>query len=396
MVLNFLSTLIATFASQIICYPALASIMDSASYGSVLVGMGVVNALGTAFGAALDNTRLLTWRSIAKPGGTGGYNRLAVIYTVLCFIIVFFVCRVPLMQETNQSVALGVVACIIELKTYLTVEYRIRIDYKKILLINIVSAFAYIVGVLLLGLYDWWPIVFIAGEGAALLYALCSTSFLKEGIAKDSQYKNIVRTSTDLFLASLSSNVSAYLDRFLISAILGPQSVSLYTVASLMGKMLSMAATPIANVLLSHYAANNSATTRAEVVKRFVTLAIVFLLCFLTVIVIAPFVLSVLYPSLFEESLRYCSMASLAAILYILGNLMQPTMLVICDSKYQPLIQIIYLISYMVLGLIMSMRFGLMGFCAAATIAALLRIVFTFGLSYYFAEKNILEQDDLS
>ena len=371
-----------------ICYPALAEITTSAEYGTLLTLVGVINALGVAFGNSANNARLLEQNRDDQDSINRIYNRIILKYCIYVLPIMCIVALLIFSQSILFALVESLISILILLRSYYSVAFRLVINYRKIVVMNILGAIGYALGSGVSFFTKVWVYPFVVGEFLATLYAALGSKMLLEGFRQHEGYPQSTRICRHLFEGSIIANVTSYLDRFLILPILGAQYVSYYTIASLLGKMISVAATPISGVLLTYYSKDSSGVTRNILIKRTAAALAVVAICFFLSIGLSPPILAVLYPSMAEESLEYVPLASLAAILVIGGNMLQPTMLTICDSRMQPILQISYLLVFLLLGIGFSFAFQLLGFCIGALIANGFRFVFIFIASWVKVGKN--------
>lgn len=387
--LNILATVVLTAAMQLVCYPALAVVVDASEYGLLLACMGIVNTCGAAFGSALNNARLLVQKDYESMQCLGDFNIIFASFSALCLVLSFVLCLLFCSQSPLMAVAESVVSVLVLARSYLSVAFRIVIDYQKMLIMSVMGACGYLVGSGVAILTNLWVVAFFIGEICSIVYLVLKTSLLSEPFSKTSLFRKSISITMDLLLASIIANLTIYLDRFLIMPVLDAEYVSYFTVASLLGKTVGIAATPIASVLLTYYAKDVDVVSKSVVAKRFFGIVAMGVPAYLLVLLLNEPVLSLLYPTLFSASLPYCGLASLAAIVQIVGNVFQPTTLVVCSSRVQPVIQAIYLTMFITLGLGLSVGYGLWGFCIASVVANTARAIIMFAITFVFAKNGM-------
>lgn len=385
--LNIAASFLLTAAMQLICYPVLANVMDAEAYGLMLLCMGVVNVAGVALGSSLNNGRLLKQHDYVPGLPAGDFNRLVVASVPLAFFFCAVVCSILLFQSPLYAALEGLISVFVLLRGYYSVRFRLEIDYIRIFKMNAVGALGYASGSCFAYITEVWPLPFLFGEFLSVLYTLVKSPQLREGFSKTPYYDCALRVSRDLFSTSIISNLTIYFDRFLVFPVLGAQMVTCYTVASLLGKMIAMVASPVSGVLLTYYTKSTDGITRGVVAKRFIAIIITVLVSTGFAIILSDPVLHFLYPSLAEESLPYSPLASLASIALVGGNMLQPTMLIVCDTKLQPVIQGVHLILLVGLGCLLALYFGLYGFCFAAVVANTVRLLLMYALTWRCASR---------
>ena len=107
-----------------------------------------------------------------------------------------------------------------------------------------------------------WPMVFLIGEGAGLLYVSLRTPFVHEPCRRTPLFGETAQKAVVFMLSSLVGNLLLYADRMIIYPVLGPESVSYYSTASFFGKSAGIVMTPIAGVLLGYFAQKSFRASR--------------------------------------------------------------------------------------------------------------------------------------
>ncbi|MEG0252382.1 MAG: hypothetical protein RR625_07115, partial [Christensenellaceae bacterium] len=79
--------------------------------------------------------------------------------------------------------------------------------------------------------------------------------------------------------------------------------------------------------------------------------------------------------TLIESAVPYIQIANLAAIIGAVAAMAQPAVLQYCNTLWQVLIQVIFAAAYIVLGIWFMQLYGLMGFCVAALLANIIRLL---------------------
>ncbi|MEG1657144.1 MAG: hypothetical protein RR292_06680 [Christensenellaceae bacterium] len=373
--LNIIASAVTVIALQLIVFPYLAKINTAEVYGVLLTIVGIVNVLIGVFGNSLNNVRLVQERLYQEKGKTGDFNLLfgasAAISAIVMLVMTFW------FPELDGSTRLLLIVFVVVgvAREYYSVAYRLTLDFKKNLISRVIVSVFYVVGVLFAQYTNLWPLAFISGEAAGYIYVLCTTKLHKEPIKKTELFSHTSKKFITLLGASAIASSLLYVDRLLIYPMLGADSVSTYTVASFFGKSLGMLMVPIAGVLLSYFAQKNFKMNR----RKFVLTNGLALLGGIAFAVIAyfisPWFTGLLYPTLIESAVPYIQIANLAAIIGAVAAMAQPAVLQYCNTLWQVLIQVIFAATYIVLGIWFMQLYGLMGFCVAALLANIIRLL---------------------
>lgn len=380
--LSILASVINTFARQIVVFPILAARLTDTDYGTVLTVIGLVNVLVALVGGTLNNIRLIRHSQYEEIGHQGDFLWLCTVGSVIGMVCCAVI-SVAFRLLTVTSVILCVYILINNFYQYATAYFRLNLDFKRNMVVNVFASAGYIAGCFVFANAQMWPMVFLLGEGAGLVYTAVTTRFYGEGFSKTLLFRDTTKAYLELVFVNLISNLLMYADRMIIHPILGPESVSYYSTASFFGKSAGIVMTPIAGVLLGYFSQKNfSATKKMFLLVNGVSLAcmVVFLgACWL----FAPWFTKLLYPTLYEQSAPYIFLANLGAVISIAGNMAQPMLLKGCSTKYLMAIQLIYGIVYLACSLLLLPVYGLGGFCFATIIANSVRLILFYGLGLW-------------
>lgn len=389
--LNIIASVILTAATQLIAYPYLSRILSIDKYGLMLTIIGIINAIGVSLGNPLNNTRILLQSEYNHKNLNGDYN---IIFSVCVIIDIFIVGIITsLVIKKIDFIIIGYifVSILVLFRSYFSASYRIIINYKKNLYASIWGFIGYILGILVAYFTGKWIFVFIFGELISCIYIYFTSNIVHDKFEITRLFKKSLNKYTFIMLAAILSTIITYMDRFFIYPLLGSEQVSIYTVASYLGKTAGIVMNPISGVLLTYYAKETKMTIN-QFYKRIGLFTIFSILIYFIMFVFGVPITRILYPTLVDKVLPFFKIANLGAILFILGNTIQPILLRYCSAKWQPIIQGIYFVLYLLMGIIGMKNYGLMGFCYATLIVNIIRIflmvlITTFTL-YKFNEKG--------
>lgn len=389
--LNLLASLVTTGVTQLILYPGLAYILPSERYGELLTVMGIANTIGVACGGSLNNTRLIVQEKYDEGQEKGDFSTLLWLIALSAAVVSFVVFAFFYKQSfaTTAFITLFTVLCLI--RSYISVEYRIVLNYKRIFFSNVFVAVGNLIGVLIyamVGKNELWPIPFLLGEIIGFVYIFKTTIILNEPLKKTKMFNEVVGKETVLLISSLSANVLTYLDRLLLLPLLGGVAVSCYTIASVFGKSLGILLTPLAGVMLSYYAQKGFKMSKNLFWKiNFAIIAVggffvLICLCF------APFFTKILYSSMYDDAKPYLIIANITAIVNVIANMTQPSVLKFAPVFWQLIIQAIYCIVYLVGGMIVTQNWGLWGFSVIALVASIIKVLLLFVIGSKFIKND--------
>ena len=173
----------------------------------------------------------------------------------------------------------------------------------------------------------------------------------------------------------------------LLLPVLGGEAVSTYTVAAFFGKSLGVLVTPLAGVLLSYYAQKDFEMTGRRYWKINLSMIAFSAVFFLFCAAVGPFGTGLFYPTLIDAARPYILLANLASVINVTSNMVQPAVLKFAPTRWQLIIQVLYGCVYLVAGVFSASRYGLMGFCVSATVAAVIKIGFLLLVGYLVLQR---------
>lgn len=370
--LNIVASALLTGVTQLLVYPGLSRMVAPDEYGSLLTAMAAVNVIGMSLGGSLNNTRILLQSDYDRQGVMGDYNMIFAILAMVTVPLTVAILTITGLASGLNLAGSAVVAVLILWRAYYSASYRIRIDYRKNLASSVVGAAGYGLGMVLAKSTGYWSVAFIAGELFACLYIGLTGHLVRESMRRTGLLVCTLRKYAFLLGASVLGALDLYLDRFLIYPILGASEVSTYVVASFLGKSMGLLMGPIAGVLLTYYA-KASGLTRTQFLRQLELMAAASVAGYALIILIGRPITVLLYPAIAEFAMPYFAVANLASVVFVVGNMIQPSVLRFCDARWQPVIQGGYLLAYVAFGVLGAYVAGLWGLCWAVLGANVMR-----------------------
>ena len=375
-ILNILASAVLTGTMQIIVYPLLAKWVSLAEYGTIVTAMGLINTVVGGLGTSLNNTRLIMNSEYGKKKLIGDFNFVLIFASLISGMLLTLISSLYLGYQFSHSILVGITSIFMVCRQYFVVDYRLALNFEKILICNICGAIGYIIGVgaFYIGIRIW-SIVFLCSELLSLVYILASSSVWKEPYNRTELFKPMIGKAGILLVSVLFANVLTYFDRIFLYPTLGSESVSVYTVASFFGKSLAIVMTPVGGVLLGYFAQDEYRFSKGKFVAFDGLIMVVSIVFAIIAFIISPIITSLLYPDIFLEAKRYIFIANTASIIAVSCNMLQTVILKFSPTYFQMIKEGLYAIIYFSLGIILIRKYGLMGFCVATLVSNTLRYV---------------------
>ena len=372
--LNIVSVALSTFCIQVIVYPIIAKNLTIEQYGKFLIIMAIANIMADCFGTAANNSRLIG--SVNNNSDfCGDFCIFLFCSTIFCGIGVA-IAGSYLFDINFLVVSLSVLYVVLFIcYNYTTVYFRISLDFLKNFKCTMLMILGYFLGLPFVFYQELYMMPFIVGTFFAMFYIKLNYD-IKFSLVKSSKFvenrKNFIVLSISLFV----SGAALYFDRFYIEHYFDVEAVALFTVASVTAKSLSVIINPMSTVILSYLMHKQKMIRKIEFRKYILLLTLSFPICYVFAVGVAPYIIKILYPSYYFKVSDIIGFATLPALTWSAGNVLQPIILRYCNLNVQILKEVIYIFVAMIASALFVPKFGLYGFCSALTLSGLLRFLF--------------------
>jgi len=388
--LNILASIFLTIATQIIALPILSRMVNIHEYGEILTMFAIMSILAVPFGGTLSDTRLLTKINKLDFKVESTYNYLLMILLIINFIFLNVIYINFFKVNLFHSFLMSLASSFLLLRAFYIVEYRVTLNYKRVLIVSILSIVGYTMGIIINLFVNFWSIIFFVGELVPVLFIIAKSQILKFGFKKSELLKSTIGSFIFLVIASLLNFIIMYSDRFLLLPVLGSKYVSIFLVSSFLGKTIGVVLGPISSVLFSYYVKEDSISI-TTIYKRLAIYFIVSFVSFIGIIILGKPILLFLYPTIYPHIHNIYILSNLGAILYIVGNLLQPTMMSNTKPRINTIVQLLYFIFYLTIAYTLVTKYSLIGFCIGIVISNLLRIVLITTVTHIAIKKYQIE-----
>ena len=367
--LNIIASLMLTGTLQLIIYPMLAKQMSAEEYGIILTITGIINVISISFGTNLSYVRLVQQNDYEKENQVGDYQILLLGYLFVAVIITVLCCK-NMNLSLKLMLEILIATLIMGMQNYYVVTYRISINYKANLIMHMIVATLYIICSLLLPSISWPWIFSIAGM-AGIIYIYFTSDIIKEPFMITPFFNKTLKKSVIMVVSGFLGNLISYLDRFIVFPLLGGASVAVYNTSAFFSKSLMLISAPVSGVILSYL-------TQKKLIlnlKRYHLMNLLFVsvgMFFLFVSnTLGRYVTKFLYPSLYEESIKYIMLAALGNLLGIMNGFNINVIVAVAPLYWQTIVQCLKIVVYFIGGFIGVKKYGITGLCVALIITNL-------------------------
>lgn len=328
--LNILATGIQIICMQLILYPCIASVCTSEQYGYFLTVIGIINSVAMMLGNTLNNLRLITNEEYHSADEQGDF--LIILAGVVLFDVLFGVAAFFYFGLDLLLLVLGI--CVVVLFTareYFSVAFRLKINYFKVLCLNLCISLGYVVGAFWLKFcspsLQYWIVPFLVAELLAMAYLIFNTDLLREPFSVTGLFKQTLYKYANLVFWGIISCLLMYFDRNFLLPLLGGEAVAFYFAATVVSKAVSLVAGPVSGVLLSYYSQVGYRMSRNAFWKINGTITVVCLVAYVVSVFISDWVVGTFYPSLYEGARNLFLIGNVVPVLGVVGSMARPAVL---------------------------------------------------------------------
>jgi len=327
------------------------------------------------FGNVLNNIRLLKQNKYEISNQFGDFNYILVRLVLVNLIFVFIGTIVITKDFSIITILLMLLFSSASLlKDYFIVEFRVHLDFMRILLSHIIMVFGYLLGLLLFTIGIEWQIIYILGLSFVLFFFYMQGSYMNEPCIKGSDFGSTLKDFAYLFSSVFLKSSLKHIDKLILLFLISSSAVAIYYIATFPSKIVSLTITPISGVLLSHLRNIKHFSVKSFTLS-FVLLVLVGIIGYVFVIAIGPFILQHLYSEWAEESIKLLYITGITALFTGVRGFLNPIILRFRPIKWQFRINLVYFITNVISAVMLALFYGLFGFVLGLAIAKVVNII---------------------
>jgi O-antigen/teichoic acid export membrane protein len=272
------------------------------------------------------------------------------------------------------------------LRYYDDVVYKLILSYKRYFLYYAFIGAGYLLGALLFVKTGLWPLAILTGEAAGVLFAFLTEKKLHHAILRPTGA--FWRTVKIILILTASEGLAALIfnaDRLMLKLLIGPTAVTVYYLATLVGKTITLLTGPLNGVLLGYLARYEGGLTR-RMMHVFLFASLVMILAFTAVCTVGGLLMLVLlYPAELEAVRPYLLIGSLGQVLFFTASVLTVVLVRFAKKSYQIYINGIFGLCFFGLGIPATALHGVWGFAISMVISGTVRWLIAILLGYRLA-----------
>ena len=371
------------FFQQFIVYPLMAKKLGAEVNGLFLALIALNYFIINITASVLVNTRLLRTKEYEAAGEQGDYNAFLLIFALLGSAAVligtlYYAGGTATFIDTVLSI---LVLLLFLYHDYIAVQYRSELRFSNILINNLIICAGYLAGLAVMWfVLPYWQMVFIVPYLLTGIYDWFNTDYIREPLRITPLLGGTAKQYFILLGSTLLSTVVTYGDRLILLPLLDGTSVSVFSSAQLIGKMLQMVSTPLSTFILAYLVRKNSLSLKLRT-KHWLAVIAAGGVLYLACILVSRPLIGFLYPGWAAQSLEYVPFTAATGLLHMTNVILNVVILRFGKKWWQILKSSVYLAAYMIFSFTLLSLFELRGFCIGNLLASVSEFVLLLVLS---------------
>ncbi|MFC0560846.1 lipopolysaccharide biosynthesis protein [Halalkalibacter alkalisediminis] len=374
-ILNIIASAIPILVLQLLILPIVARQTGDIQYGLLITLVSLATLLSHPFGNVLNNIRLLRHNEYDKNGLNGDYNVLLAASLLMNSLVMIF--GTLYFEGTFSIISIILIIMVASsnlIREYLIVAFRITLNFKSILVNNLILGLGYVLGTIVFYFVGYWQLIYIVGSSLSIFYITKNSNLLNEGFRTTILFRKTAYQSIILFFSVFLKTLLNYADKLLLFPLLGPTAVTIYYTATILGKIITRVITPINSVMLSYLAKMEVMKLKNFIYIISITGVISVIGYFATIFISEP-LLRILYPNWADESLQLIYITTASTILGVMSSVINPFILRFYNINWQLFISGTNVIVYIICAFLFFNLYGLIGFCFGILVANIFKLL---------------------
>ena len=332
---------------------------------------------------AANNSRMVTQLKVTPSNGD--YNSILLLLGLISIItgsIYFAVFASVRITLAGLFLYAGLMSTML-LRFYGDVEFRLRIDFKQYFIYYFLISSGYCLGLYIYIMTGQWMLALLLGEILAIGYVIWKGHIFTAPVLERTKYTSTVWKSISFLLgANFISLLIVNADRILLLVFEDGVAVTVYYVASLLGKLVALVSGPLGGVMLSYLVKYEGALSKRIFFYGTLLILVLSTIAFFCCLLLSYWVITWLYPSVLEMTKAILALAIAGQIVYFGAGLLRIVLLRFFEEKYQTYLNFIYGGGFFAITILALIFGGLKEFAWAVLVANVgyFILLVTFGL----------------
>lgn len=189
------------------------------------------------------------------------------------------------------------------------------------------------------------------------------------------------------------SNLIFSADRIILKYLVNSVAVTIYYLASMMGKTISLITGPLSSVIIGYLAKYKGKLSFAWMNRLAVACLVLVPIITGACTLASHIFISILYPQQYAACTHYFWIANLAQVIYCITNVITIVLLRFFSVKYQVYVNVAYTVVFCVVAIPMTYAGEITGFCWGMLWACIARMAAALFVGYKCTWKNTERSD---
>lgn len=364
LIYSSISSILPLIIIQAIVMPLISKEIGASFYGDLITSITMINIVSVNIGSGLHSSRLLNKTKKDQSVGII-FNNILIKWLIINTVIILFLTVIYLkIYDFSMIIVILFYSLSSLIINYIIVEFRLKLNYKKILIHNIVMSLSTLICFFILRLiYNFtdFMLAFLVGNVMTIFYDLIALRYkLRFQFKKD--YDKDINKSTNFYIFStFLISTGIYFDKIIIFPIIGSENVSYLYVATLLGKSILTVIGSFLGLLLS-YIINIDLISQKQVKFFIIFSMIISIFTFFSILIFNDIFVSFLYFDYIEIIKKYTLIIAFSYSILVFINILFVLFLKIYESILVLQLNFIYFVFYIICGIIFTYIYGLEGF----------------------------------
>ncbi|MBP5312319.1 MAG: hypothetical protein J6112_05750 [Clostridia bacterium] len=394
LVLSILGLVAMNGVIQLLLYPGINRALGEERYGDILSMLAVVSVLSASIGTGANYARMVA--ETKGRGANGDFNVFLLIsmvpVTVISVIASFLILGNKGLVFNLLFILLSAVSVV---RYYGDVEFRLNVNYVRFFLYYVIIAVGYIGGSFLirysvLGDDASWVTAILIGESLAVAFVAFTGKIFKgkNALRLSPDAKANLKTTMFLLATNLINALALQADKLLLRIFMNGEAVTIFYLATLVGKVVAMLTTPLNGVIIGYLAKYKGKFTKKFFGTVTLTALVVAVLFTVLGVVASHIFVGWMYPDSYAEASQYFIFANAGQIFYFVAGTMMIIVLRFVHERYQLIVNSIYAAVFIAALVPLVINFGIAGITWGLLGVNVLRFIAVVIIGFAHTENN--------
>ncbi len=374
---SFLALVLLNGITQLVIYPFLSKQLGNDAFGTILSLLSIVSIMSCTFGGGTNYSRIVV--SMKTENVKGDYNIFFAFFGLLNVPVTLITLYVISDVTIESYIYFYFLILFTTLRYYGDVNYRLSLNYKKYFIYYFLISFGYLIGILTFFIHHNPLIVLIIGEVAGFIYVFGRGDIYKKPYFKRSKhFISNIKSMTTLSLSYMVGSVILNIDRLLILKMVDSLSVTIFYIATLVGKCVALLTNPISSVIIGHLAKSKKQITVRFFQLYSVVILIGSLLCSIVCCFASVVFIKLFYADLYFDVKDLLIPANIGQVFSFSAGVLMVIIMKFAEEKWQLYMNLIYAFIYFALVIPSIFLWHLKGAVLSIFIANIIRFIIVY------------------